>query len=777
MRTEAKIELPPRLRRAVFLLVAGVACFATQTALGAEKRDLSGPSPALTRLQEATRGLQLTDPGQLGQVAQEALGLESGASLQLERTNKLPNGKEVSRFEQTFRGIPIWGERVIVTRSPDGAVERLGGKAVYDLGVSFQEMLPAVTSAQALEKAKQSASELKGAASLNSFTDTNIRQVVYVEDLGAPHVAYEVSFLALTSGSKPEPTRPFVIVDAQTGLTLRAWEGLAYEAIGTGSGGNALVGKYEYGKGELPTLDITKNDKTCNLKNPNVFTEDMHNAMEERSGEPVSFPCLRNDQREVKGSFSALNDAHFFGTEVFQMYKEWYSVAPLTFPLHMRVHYGTNFPNAFWNSKEMTFGDGPGETFPWVTPDIAAHEIGHGFTEQHSGLHYMGEAGGINEAYSDMAGETFEYYLAQKYPRTFGANKPDFLIGEDMFKTRGHWVRDFCTPERDGRSIGNVRDYKFGMNPHLSSGIFNKAFCRLAKTKGWDVRKAFDVFFVANQNLWVLNSTFVSAARDVLEAAGSLNYDVAAVAAAFREVGIDLPTSGSAPAAVASVPVPGKAITLGYACSYFGEILPNEVKGNTNIGTDPQAANIIQRIVDVSGLARNFEILAEPVPNAAAVTQDGVRYILYNPSFISDIGKATRTKWAAISILAHEAGHHLNGHTLTSSGSRPDIELEADLFSGFIVERLGGSLADATAVMELLGNPNGSPTHPPKKDRLAAITKGWTNACEKDPDCFREPAAAESETDSVPSTRAPAQPSDLGAESPEERGRRTVIHQ
>lgn len=34
------------------------------------------------------------------------------------------------------------------------------------------------------------------------------------------------------------------------------------------------------------------------------------------------------------------------------------------------------------------------------------------------------------------------------------------------------------------------------------------------------------------------------------------------------------------------------------------------------------------------------------------------------------------------SIHAHEIGHHLSGHTLTSGGDRHQQELEADEFSG-----------------------------------------------------------------------------------------------
>ena len=87
------------------------------------------------------------------------------------------------------------------------------------------------------------------------------------------------------------------------------------------------------------------------------------------------------------------------------MYRNWYNTAPLSFKLKMRVHYSRNYENAFWDGSQMTFGDGATTFYPLVSLDVAAHEVSHGFTEQNSGLVYSGQSGGINEAFSDMAGK------------------------------------------------------------------------------------------------------------------------------------------------------------------------------------------------------------------------------------------------------------------------------------------------------------------------------------------------------------------------------------
>ncbi len=163
-------------------------------------------------------------------------------------------------------------------------------------------------------------------------------------------------------------------------------------------------------------------------------------------------------------------------------------------------------------------------------------------------------------------------------------------------------------------------------------------------------------------------------------------------------------------------------------CSYYGEEMPETVTGSKS--TD-EAEAIIGNVLAIVGLKPNFEIRAADVPNAAAVIYSGKRFVLYNPRFVERLNKAAGSKWASVSILAHEIGHHLNGHTLTATGSRPDIELEADEFSGFILRKMGASLNDSQLAMKIAADVKSSHTHPGKSDRLLAIAKGWTYANEQ----------------------------------------------
>lgn len=166
-------------------------------------------------------------------------------------------------------------------------------------------------------------------------------------------------------------------------------------------------------------------------------------------------------------------------------------------------------------------------------------------------------------------------------------------------------------------------------------------------------------------------------------------------------------------------------LEVDWKCHYYGEEFEDDIYG---FASDEEANLVVERIISTSGLAKNFVIRAANVPNAMATIMGQQRAILYNQAFMDKIKQTTNTDWAAISIMAHEIGHHLQGHTIQSGGSRPKIELEADSYSGFILRQMGASLKEAQSAMKTIGSDSGSSTHPPKSARLAAITNGWKKA-------------------------------------------------
>jgi hypothetical protein len=213
------------------------------------------------------------------------------------------------------------------------------------------------------------------------------------------------------------------------------------------------------------------------------------------------------------------------------------------------------------------------------------------------------------------------------------------------------------------------------------------------------------------------------------------------------------------------------------ACSYDGKAL--KVDASTlKISTEANGTAAVSRIMRFTGLPQNFTITESAVPNAAALIvmgQDGVpkRVIAYNRQFMQEIARATGDyDWSGTSILAHEIGHHLSGHTLLQGGSKPPIELEADKFSGFVLFKMGATLSQAEKAIATLIPQADGPTHPGRKRRLDAVQAGWAQSCEQqrescDDDqslALAEPSAphAEQNVPEVPTVvaEAPAIPSD-----------------
>ena len=150
--------------------------------------------------------------------------------------------------------------------------------------------------------------------------------------------------------------------------------------------------------------------------------------------------------------------------------------------------------------------------------------------------------------------------------------------------------------------------------------------------------------------------------------------------------------------------------------------------------SDRHAEQTIEDICRAAGVAQKFEVHAYSHNNAAALvrwTPEGQRrFILYGSNFMRDMEQKTGTKWAPISIMAHEVGHHVNSHTFGGQGDRPELELEADIFSGGVLQKLGASLEEAQAAMRLYAPEKGNLSHPGKAARLQAIYSGWQDSCD-----------------------------------------------
>jgi len=168
------------------------------------------------------------------------------------------------------------------------------------------------------------------------------------------------------------------------------------------------------------------------------------------------------------------------------------------------------------------------------------------------------------------------------------------------------------------------------------------------------------------------------------------------------------------------------------------------------------AEKAVDEIVRRSGLKRNFYVMECPnTDNCFAAIQGQTRLIVYDGSFMKKANDLSKSDWGALSILAHEIGHHLQGHTIVEGGSDPAKELEADEFSGFVMYQMGASLKDAQAAINKLTSDYDGGTHPARPKRLAAIKKGYENAQELYPNIKKSDGSVVTQPKSQPTQQAP----------------------
>ncbi len=142
-----------------------------------------------------------------------------------------------------------------------------------------------------------------------------------------------------------------------------------------------------------------------------------------------------------------------------------------------------------------------------------------------------------------------------------------------------------------------------------------------------------------------------------------------------------------------------------------------------------EARDIVKNMLDTIKWKENFTLKEQNgINNAYATILQNKRWIIYDNDFLENIDSYAATKWASISILAHEMGHHYYNHVVSGKGSTIPTEIEADGFSGYMMNKLGATLNQSVAAMKTIATDKASSTHPAKADRIASITKGWNMA-------------------------------------------------
>lgn len=520
------------------------------------------------------------------------LSASASKNFQYEETRRnlgLKNKLHV-RVQQTYSGYPVWGADAVVhmdqgskfktasfkNNSLMANASSMNGTMYQGLQQDLAQTPETVfSSAQAQKAIDEAVKQYQEKTQMKTETaNPQSKLMVYVDDNNKAHWSFLVSFNAPDVRKNRAPVTATYIMDAESFHVYKYWNDTKtsdaapskpLENVTTGGfGGNAKSGQVVYDglENHLTALSAMRDaqSQTCYLKNAEITVKTC-TSFSEYSGctrsKEFQSTCKRTDiahnniywngeEDAINGAYSPSNDAMFNANIVKKLYTDWTGQPVLTkkdnspMELVMIVHL-KKLENAYWDGKTMNFGDGDTMFYPLTSLGITAHEISHGFTEQHSNLNYEGQSGGMNEAFSDMAAKAAEYYVYGK--------DLHWELAPEVFKKEGEALRYMDKPSKDCKedesypgdncSIDTADQYNNRLDVHYSSGVYNRFFYTLSTTQGWDTKKAFLLMVQANANYWTKTTNFTQGACGVLKAADDLGYEKDAIKKAFDVVKVN----------------------------------------------------------------------------------------------------------------------------------------------------------------------------------------------------------------------------------------------
>lgn len=317
-------------------------------------------------------------------------------------------------LQQKYKGIPVEGATVRVHFSKDKSVYQITNK--YEPELELDGVEPTISSEQSYDKALEDA----GGGKRVEVVDPKL---VILTVQSKPRLTWVVDVIAKDTG---RPMKYFI--DAKDGSVLQKFSTLHFVGTGNYSGGGALNSIFQSGVFQL--VDNTRSATggplihTCDMNNSayNAATPDNTNISEDADDnwdDSTTTPRHDNQLSEV--------DLHRYMGDVVDYYHNthgWNGINNAGSDIFSGAHVqfpGFGGPNnaAYWSVTDcFYFGDGDDVDFDFLSAlDIVAHEFTHGVTNHTSNLDYFNQAGGLNEAFSDI----FAAFI----------DSADTLVGED----------------------------------------------------------------------------------------------------------------------------------------------------------------------------------------------------------------------------------------------------------------------------------------------------------------------------------------------------------
>lgn len=357
---------------------------------------------------------QDADPVAAAQAALKAQGTAFGRGPDDDFINinfELPDelGTQHIRMTQTYRGVPVLGGELIVHLTPD-QVQQINGRFVAGLQLSIEPELSAnEAEARAVGDVQQ-----RGGQEIQVY-EANDEPTLFVFAEGdARRLARRVR---ISYQGEDGEELDDLFVDAVDGSVLGRHSQIhrvKFRAIfdGRQSCSSPLPGRFIFQEGGFSANDIEQaaydNTGVSYDFYRTIFNRDSY---DNRGGLLVSTVHKRFPTRSQSGASQCVSGN-----------------------------------NAFWNGNQMIYGDGDGgeKWLPWsISLDVTSHELTHGVIQYTAGLKYMGQSGALNEATSDILGETSTFWA--------GSDEADWKLGTKIYTPHipGDALRYMYNPRAD----------------------------------------------------------------------------------------------------------------------------------------------------------------------------------------------------------------------------------------------------------------------------------------------------------------------------------------
>lgn len=222
---------------------------------------------------------------------------------------------------------------------------------------------------------------------------------------------------------------------------------------------------------------------------PSIAGTKRRTIFDAKGAEKLPGELVRGEGGQVLADVAA-NEAYDGAGAVYDMYKDVFkrnSLDDQGLRLDSTVHYGRNYDNAFWDGRQMAYGDGDGKLFNRFTAaiDVIGHEFSHGVIQHEAALVYWDQSGALNEHMADVFGTLLKQRLLHQTVKS-----ADWVVGSGLFTShvRGVGLRSMRDPGSayDDPIIGKdpqpghmknfrkTNDDNGGV--HVNSGIPNRAF-------------------------------------------------------------------------------------------------------------------------------------------------------------------------------------------------------------------------------------------------------------------------------------------------------------